>query len=348
MAPCGSLTASAPVIRSTHAALQGRRRCAVAVAPLPARRATPGALHTSVAAPLRARISATSARRPRAHSACAASASASPAAAALGVPPRDESLPRWVHTMNEALERCPVLTLASFVALDLGSALCLWAFFETTAASVNADFALAYALSKAVRVQRLALDAFAASALTRLYPPLAAVRISLLLDAAARLLAAARARLPFGGGARAAAAAAAPPGASAALLSRTGAEAKRLADLYGLAYMAAKNVIGPVSIALLYLALQRGLDVQGALGALGGGALGGAGRSAGRAALASWTSTALFPLVVLGAAHLGLALNKLFGGNKAPVVTPAVEAAVPAAVAVKAAVEAAAAAEASE
>jgi hypothetical protein len=311
-----NLSAAAPVVVRTHAALR-RGAAARAAAPPPPRRAgtiTPPARRLAGAAPPRLHPGCV-ARHSHAPPTAASASAASTAAAALGVPPVDDSLPRWVHTMNEALGRCPALTLASFVALDLGSALALWAFFEASSASVNADFALAYALSKAVRVQRLALDALAASALTRLYPPLAAVRVSRLIDAGARAVAAFRARLPRilrGSGADPA-----PSGApAAALLSRTTAEAKRLADLYGLAYMAAKNVIGPVSIALLYVALQRGLDVQGALSALGGGALGGAGRSAGRMALASWTSTLFFPLVVLGAAHLALGLNALLGGPR--------------------------------
>ena len=95
-----------------------------------------------------------------------------------------------------------------------------------------------------------------------------------------------------------------------------------MADAYGLAYMAAKNIIGPVSIALIYIALQQGLDVQGWLAALGGGgragaaigphgsALGEAGIHAGRLALASWTSVVCFPAVVLGAAYLALFLDE--------------------------------------
>ena len=52
---------------------------------------------------------------------------------------------------------------------------------------MGADFALAYAVSKAVRAPRLALDAAAAAALASRAPQLKAVRVSLLIDAAGRL-----------------------------------------------------------------------------------------------------------------------------------------------------------------
>ena len=231
--------------------------------------------------------------------------------------------------MNLALERAPVLTLLCFVALDIGSALCLWGGFEATQAAVDADFALAYALSKAVRVQRLALDAAAAGALAKAWPALAAVRVSRLVDAAAALPgrvatllpASVRARLPGSGSTAPGEPDKKQPAAKRAL-SRTADEARRMADTYGLAIMAAKNVIGPVSIVLIYAALQQGVDVQSWLHALGGGGAGGgigaAGRTAGRMALASWTSIVFFPAIVLGAAHLSLALDAAIAARRAP------------------------------
>ena len=90
-----------------------------------------------------------------------------------------------------------------------------------------------------------------------------------------------------------------------------------MTDRYGLAYMAAKNAIGPVSIAAFYLALRGGADVAGwidaafaCFGAAPPTAVNGAGRAAGTLALASWTSTALFPAVVLGAGALGPKLGE--------------------------------------
>ena len=82
-----------------------------------------------------------------------------------------------------------------------------------------------------------------------------------------------------------------------------------MTDAYGLAYMTAKNVIGPVSIALFYAALKCGVDVRGALASagvnVGAGAAAAAGETAGALALASWVSTVFFPLVVLGAGFIG-------------------------------------------
>jgi hypothetical protein len=89
-----------------------------------------------------------------------------------------------------------------------------------------------------------------------------------------------------------------------------------MTDAYGLAYMTAKNVIGPVSIALFYAALKNGVDLRGALasagvfslqkaGNVGAGAAAVAGETAGALALASWVSTGFLPLVVLGAGFIG-------------------------------------------
>ena len=85
-----------------------------------------------------------------------------------------------------------------------------------------------------------------------------------------------------------------------------------MTDAYGLAYMAAKNIIGPVSIALFYVLLKHGVDLRGALAFAGAGAATGAngaaaaaGETAGALALASWVSTLFFPVVVLGAGFIG-------------------------------------------
>ena len=43
-------------------------------------------------------------------------------------------------------------------------------------------------------------------------------------------------------------------------------DAKALTDAYGLAYMAAKNVIGPVSIVLFYYVIKRGVNLSAWLG----------------------------------------------------------------------------------
>jgi hypothetical protein len=93
-------------------------------------------------------------------------------------------------------------------------------------------------------------------------------------------------------------------------------EARRLSDAYGLAYMGAKNVIGPALILITYAALRlgpaAGIDTRGALAALAK-ALGltGAVDKAAVMAFACTLSTLLFPAVVLGAAQLGPILSTM-------------------------------------
>ena len=65
-----------------------------------------------------------------------------------------------------------VATLMAFVGVDLGSAMCLLVAMIVFNVQVNADFALAYALSKSVRAPRLALDASCAAFLVRIWPAL--------------------------------------------------------------------------------------------------------------------------------------------------------------------------------
>lgn len=236
-----------------------------------------------------------------------------------------------MNLLNASLASDPGWVLAAFVLVDMGSALCLYALFTAMSCPVDADFALAYALSKSIRAPRLAFDAWVAGKMAAAWPDLAAVRVGLLLDAAGdasarakrladRVVARAgdafhpapvaarreenekdRSATPEARRAEAGAAGAARTGKRAKLM----AEAREMTDTYGLAYMAAKNVIGPVSIAVFYGLLRCGVDVQGALVSVGGAAGGGAGKSAGLLALASWCSTLLFPWVVLGAGWLG-------------------------------------------
>jgi len=245
------------------------------------------------------------------------------AATSVGDPPHRH--PWWVTTLNDALEVNAAATLVAFVALDIGSALLLWAAILACNVPVDADFAIAYALCKGpLKVARLALDGTAAAALARRCPSLAAVRVSLLVDAAVNLVAKASAlagTLTQGSSARATAPPAARPAKPEAKPpSKAVAEARRMADTFGLAYMAAKNVLGPLTILVVYALLRAGVGVQGRLAALlgdGGGTVAGAaggaqamGRAAASMALASWCSTLLFPGVVLGAAVLGPALDR--------------------------------------
>ena len=61
--------------------------------------------------------------------------------------------------LNRSLETHPGFVLIGFVCVDMGSALCLLFLITKMKVAVDADFALAYALSKSIRAPRLALDA---------------------------------------------------------------------------------------------------------------------------------------------------------------------------------------------
>ena len=277
-----------------------------------------------------------------------------PTATAMTAP--QHAAPAWVTFLNASLASDPAWVLLAFVLVDMGSALALYALFTALVVPVDADFALAYALSKSIRAPRLALDACVASWMARTWPALAEVRVGPIVDEAAELIRRAKRRAKrlaasnaFGGrrtdaarhrrdapvprtrddastGRTAGEATAARPKKQlcsrdatddAGDRNRWAREARELTDRYGLAYMAAKNAIGPVSIAAFYLALRGGADVAGwidaaftCFGAAPPTAVNGAGRAAGTLALASWTSTALFPAVVLGAGALGPKLGE--------------------------------------
>ena len=225
--------------------------------------------------------------------------------------------PWWVHMLNRSLETHPGFVLIGFVCVDMGSALCLLFLITKMKVAVDADFALAYALSKSIRAPRLALDAAVAAELARRFPALAAVRVGPILDAgvqlgaelkntarsALRRFSSRKTFISFSRGARGA------RDTRESRSRRAAREAREMTDAYGLAYMTAKNVIGPVSIALFYAALKYGVDLRGALASaganVGAGAAAGAGETAGALALASWVSTVFFPLVVLGAGFIG-------------------------------------------
>lgn len=153
--------------------------------------------------------------------------------------------------------------------------------YEILNTQVPVNFFFAYALSKAVRVQRTPLDAALGKVIAEMYPPLATVQASCLIDAAADLIRPVTKtvmRIPlilkttmssekYYEGHRddsermspAAVPAWVSEGAEILRQPRTNVakqEAKRIADKYGLAYMAAKNIIGPTSIIIIYFALQ--------------------------------------------------------------------------------------------
>lgn len=232
------------------------------------------------------------------------------------LPERKEN-PWWVSMLNASLTQHPGFVLLGFVLVDITSALVLLALIVRLQIPVDGDFALAYALSKSIRAPRLAFDAVVAGWLSKAFPPLKAVRVGPILDAGIELgaklsevVSLTRRRLfPNGKETRRSKKDARNDDENESRRARAAREAREMTDAYGLAYMAAKNIIGPVSIALFYVLLKYGVDVRGALAFFGAGPAGStaaaAGKTAGALALASWVSTLFFPLVVLGAGYIG-------------------------------------------
>jgi hypothetical protein len=225
--------------------------------------------------------------------------------------------PWWVSMLNASLTQHPGFVLLGFVLVDITSALVLLALIVRLQIPVDGDFALAYALSKSIRAPRLAFDAVVAGWLSKAFPPLAAVRVGPILDKAIELgaklseVVSSRRRRLFPNVTETPRSKkdARNDDENESRRARAAREAREMTDAYGLAYMAAKNIIGPVSIALFYVLLKYGVDVRGALAFFGAGAAGStaaaAGKTAGALALASWVSTLFFPLVVLGAGYIG-------------------------------------------
>ena len=107
-------------------------------------------------------------------------------------------------------------------------------------------------------------------------------------------------------------------------LARAGADARKLTDRYGLAYLGVKNTLGPLTVGIVYLLMSlaarqsagAGSALRGGADLVAGWALGPGGRhfdgtrlpsvgqTAGAVALASTVSSLLFPFVVMGAATL--------------------------------------------
>jgi len=236
----------------------------------------------------------------------------------------DADVPEWVNTINTALDSTPFGCMAAFVLIDLGSACCLLALIAASKLAVPSDFALAYAICKGVlRVPRIALDASGAALLARLWPALTKVNISRMVDAGARAVHSQRhsgnssssensgsssgdSSSDSGGGSR-----------RRKAMNSVAARVKQLTNKYGLAYMAAKNFIGPMTILFVYAALTRASG--GAHGGIMAKLSSRVAQSAGarslelfasQVALASTASTLLFPGVVMGAAFLGPMLER--------------------------------------
>ena len=230
-------------------------------------------------------------------------------------PPPAVPLPAWVGSVNLALETSATATLLAFVALDMAGATALLGALCAFRVSVGADFMLALAIAKALRGPRLALDTSLAALLGRTFPALRAVRLSLLFDEVAASWAAVgsgfrEGRAEAAGKAAGVEVSGLPRGFTPRPGRREAAQlaAGRLISDHGLAYMAAKNIVGPASTLLVLAALRSGGRAQAATATLMRllrVTAGPAGALAGQMALAVTLSSALFPLVVLGAAALG-------------------------------------------
>jgi hypothetical protein len=233
----------------------------------------------------------------------------------MQAPPPAVPLPVWVGSVNSALETSATSTLVAFVLLDMAGATVLLGVLCAFRVSVGADFMLALAIAKALRGPRLALDTSLAALLGRTFPALRAVRLSLLFDEVAASWAAVgsgfrEGRAEAAGKAAGVEVSGLPRGFTPRPGKREAAQlaAGRLISDHGLAYMAAKNIVGPASTLLVLAALRSGGRAQAATASLMRllrVTAGPAGALAGQMALAVTLSSALFPLVVLGAAALG-------------------------------------------
>ena len=224
-----------------------------------------------------------------------------------------EPTPAWVSSLNGALTYYAASTVIAFLLVDMVCACCLLGGLIVGQVQVPGEFAVALAISKGpLKAPRVAVEASIAAMLARRYPSLRAVRTSILLEEMAhmwgRLAGSVRTLLHVrpihshlslnGQHARA-----------SSLATSTVPIMRRLSDEYGLAYLAAKNVVGPLCTLVSFGALRSsGLAVSQAMAALSrrlGMGVGASGGYAGQVALAATLSHLLFPVSVLSAAHLG-------------------------------------------
>lgn len=210
------------------------------------------------------------------------------------------SPPRWVQRINTAIENAPAETLLTYVALDAASIFTIFSILmqaqDAIGLQVPADFAVAFALARVVRKIRLPADIAVAGALAKLYPPLTQVRVSALW--AKR-------------GSAATSSGDVTSAPAATWLSDAATRASALMDTYGLAFLLSQRVfVGLPTVFLLYAALRAGVDVQAGLeswqlGALTTSVTG----AAGVWAVSACAAAALYPGVIVGAAHIGTMLK---------------------------------------
>ena len=233
-------------------------------------------------------------------------------------------LPSWVGVLNGALEYSALSTLLAYLLVDIFATCSILSVLVAFRIPVAADFAVALALSKAVRGPRLAVDVSFAAVLSRRFPALKAVKVTRCFDELAASFAVLKKSFQEGleqgrggrsaargGGSRVATALQSDPNNSASsradkLAAATRAARQFTAD-YGLAYVAAKNAIAFTSIMLVLFGLRFGGPAKAATAALLRMLRVNASTAvfAGQLALAVTLHYALFPLIVLAAAKLG-------------------------------------------
>ena len=96
--------------------------------------------------------------------------------------------PNWVSLINKSLENFPISTLVSFVFIDISTAMFIWYIYELTNFQVDLEFTSAYALSKLIRIHRLAIDAVGASMFIKFMPSLELIKMSNLTNSIFNLL----------------------------------------------------------------------------------------------------------------------------------------------------------------
>ena len=233
-------------------------------------------------------------------------------------PATERKAPAWVGVLNASLEKSALSTLLAYLLIDITSTLSILGLLVGLRVPVAADFAIALALVKAVRGPRLALDAWLAAMLTRWFPSLKAVKVTNCFDEFAASLSVLRlsfqeglkeGRSPSSRDGVAAAATRSEPSSPPRVgkLAAATRAARNLASDYGLAYMAAKNLLALLQVLLFLAALRSGGPAKAATAALlrTFKVSPKAGMLAGQLALAVTLHYLLFPVVVIGAAKLG-------------------------------------------
>jgi len=202
--------------------------------------------------------------------------------------------PLWVTRLNTSLEAYPAETAIAYVALDAISVFSVYAVLSIAHVSVPGDFALAFAISRALRRFRLPVDIAVAAVLLRIYPPLSLVRPSRLigLDTSA----------PTTSGV-------------SGIIQRASAAVALAADKFGLAFFVSQRLTGLASVSTIYFLIRNGINVEHVLTSIFGADLvslatgSGAGAAIGLWAAAAVSASALYPLVILGAGPIGYSIG---------------------------------------